>query len=64
MGDFKTKMSCGLISRGKKHANKLRRKKYPVLKKNIAHDVQSVKSPISHSMGHGCKLLPLKSDFL
>ena len=39
MGDS-AKMSCRLISRGKKHANKFLGEKYPALKKNIAHDVQ------------------------
>ena len=32
MGDFRKKMSCRLISGGKKHANKFRGKKHPALK--------------------------------
>ena len=33
MGDFRKKMSCRLISRGKKHVNKFLRENYPALKK-------------------------------
>ena len=33
MGDFEKKMSCRLISRGRKHANKFLGKKFPTLKK-------------------------------
>ena len=39
MGDFEKKMSCRLISRERKHANKFLGKKFPTLKKNIALDV-------------------------
>ena len=39
MGDFRKKISCRLISSGKKHAKKFLDKQYPALKKNITHDV-------------------------
>ena len=35
MGDFRKKISCRLISRGKKHAKKFLEKQYPALKKTL-----------------------------
>ena len=46
MGDFR-KMSCRLISRGKKHANKFLRENYPAVKK-ISLMTYNAKKKILH----------------
>ena len=48
MGDFRKKMSCRLISRGKKHANKFLGEKYPTLKKIslMTHNAEKKSYPV------------------